>query len=236
MRRGLLLHPPTDADLERLYHELAQRGAPAVGRERPWDYGIESDEHLLALAAEMVRYDPRLLSITLEWLLKSWKGLHLTEVRRWMHRMRWPQALLVVCEFARQAQANDRELRFATDYLAAGFSPVTPAERFFLGMDRPGSRRAEQRQRRTLGAYSRWGFIGAERPTADAFAKRTVGRYDARTRRQIARELAARGPFALSTYLDAVEHSVTRQQARADLSGAGLHLEGHGRGARWSAG
>lgn len=233
--RGLLLHPPTSADLERLYHELAQRGAPAVGRASPWEYRIEDDEHLLALTGEMLRYDPRLLSIALEWFLESWRTFHLTRVRAWMHRMRWPQALLVVCEFARQARPGDRELRFAVDHLEAGFSPIVPPETFFLGLDRPGSRRAERRRGRTLGAYSRWGFIGAERPTADAFTKRTVGRYDAPTRRRIARDLAARGPFTLSAYLDAIDHSITRQQARADLMGAGLHLEGHGRGARWSS-
>lgn len=233
---GLLHGPPSPEELERLYHELAHRGAPAVGREQGWSYAVEGDEHLLALAGEMLRYDPRLLSILLEWFLEIWPTLHLTRLRGWMREMRWPQALLVVLEFARQANREDRELRHAVDYLGAGFSAVSPPERFFLGMERPGSRRAEQRQRRSLGAYSRWGFIGAERPTADAFGKRTIGRYDAATRRRIARELAARGPFVLRDYLDAVDGSVTRQQARADLIAAGLHLEGHGRGARWSSG
>ena len=119
------------------------------------------------------------------------------------------------------------------DYLAAGFEPVTPTERFFLGMERPGSRRAARRAGRSLGAYSGWG-LGTERPTVDAFTKRTVGRYDASTRRRIARELAARGPFSLRDYLDAVDGSVSRQQARANLIAAGLTLHGHGRGAKWS--
>ncbi len=233
--RGLLVRPPNTTDLERLYHELARRGAPAVGRASDWPYDLESDAHLLALAGDMLRYDPRLLSILLEWILKAWRTFDLIRVRQWMHRMRWPQALLVVLEFARQAERTDRELRYAIDYLGAGFAPLSPPERFFLGMDRPGSRRAQQRQHRTLAPYSRWGFLGVERPTADAFTKRTVGRYDASTRRRIARDLAARGPFTLSAYLDAVDNSITRQQARADLVAAGLKLEGHGRGARWSA-
>jgi len=35
-------------------------------------------------------------------------------------------------------------------------------------------------------------------------------------------------------YLEAVDRSVTRQQALADLRATGLVLAGHGRGAKWS--
>ncbi len=214
--KGLLDHVPTQQELERLYHELAREGASSVGRPSDWPYRFENREHLLALAGEMLRYDPRLLSILVEWFTNAWRSLNLTELRRRMREMRWPQALQVVFAFARQARPDDRELRYAIDYLAAGFEPVIPTERFFLGMERPGSRRAARRAGRSLGAYSSWGFLGTERPTVDAFTKRTVGRYDAPTRRRIARELAARGPFSLRDYLDAVDGSVSRQQARAE--------------------
>lgn len=56
--KGLLEHPPTEDETERLYHELARIGAPSVGRPAEWPYRIESKEHLLALAGEMLRHDP----------------------------------------------------------------------------------------------------------------------------------------------------------------------------------
>jgi hypothetical protein len=65
--------------------------------------------------------------------------------------------------------------------------------------------------------------------------RRTLGRYDARTRRRILGELTERGePFTLADYLDAVDHAISRQQALADLKGCpSIALEGRGRGARW---
>lgn len=232
--KGLLEHAPSADELARLYHELAKQGAPSVGAERPWPYAPESQEHLFALACEMLRYDPRLLSIALHWLLVAWPRLNPRVLRVWMHRMRWPQALLVVAAFARAARPRDVELRYFTDYLAAGFRPVEP-QRFFFDVERPGSRRAAARLGRSLDPYTRWGFIGTERPAADVFEKELVGRYDAATRARIARELTdRRGAISMREYLDAVDGSISRPQARADLIAAGLEVSGRGRGARWS--
>jgi hypothetical protein len=84
--------------------------------------------------------------------------------------------------------------------------------------------------------YARWGFLAVERPTIDPHRKTQVGRYDATTRRAILETLLQRSPGAitLTRYLDAVDHTISRQQATADLRRAGLRAEGHGRGARWS--
>ncbi len=234
MRRGLLSHVPDQAELERLYHELAALGAPAVGRPRAWPYAPDSPEELVALAAEMLRYDPRLLSILLELVLERWADLNPVRLREQMKRMRWPQALLVVFEFARDA-TSDPELRHHADYLAAGFQRLSPPQRFFFDLERPGSRMARRRDGRNLAPYARWGFIGVERPTTSVVTKERVGRYDAETRRRIRRELAdSRGQFSMSEYLEALDHAVSRQQAYADLSGdPAFEVVGHGRGARW---
>jgi hypothetical protein len=43
-----------------------------------------------------------------------------------------------------------------------------------------------------------------------------------------------RGELSIAEYLDAVDHSISRQQARSDLLGhPRLELVGRGRGARW---
>lgn len=233
---GLLKHVPTQAELERLYYELARIGATAVGRKRAWPYNPRSLESLLALSSEMLRYDARLLSILLQYVLAHWSELNPTRLRAELARGRWPQAFLVVLEFAK-AEASDPELRYFADYVAAGHSRVEPSERFFLDAERPGSRVALRRMGRNLAAYARWGFIGQERPVADPVTKRAVGRYDAQTRLEIMRELLARrGDLSLSEYLDAVDHAISRQQALADLKRQpDLRVHGHGRGARWRA-
>ncbi len=234
MKRGLLHHPPTQRELERLYHELARAGAPAVGRKRAWRYRPKGLEDLLALTGEMLRYDPRLLTIVLQLLLRRWRGLDVLALRRKMTEMRWPQALLVAFEFVLAASAEP-ELRYLADHLAAGWSRIDPAERFFLDAERPGSRMALRHLGRNLRAYARWGFIGTERPVVDQMTKRTVGRYDAHTRRRILDDLArGRESFTLAEYLEAVDHAVSRQQARLDLvARVDLVSAGHGRGARW---
>jgi len=231
---GLLAHPPTETELERLYHELALIGAPSVGRKRPWPYHPPSREELIALAAEMLRYDPRLLSILLQYLLSAWAALNPVQLRAAMHRMRWPQALLVVLEFGKSA-SNEAEFRYLADYLSAGFARVEPAERFFLDAERPSSRMAMRALGRNLKAYARWGFIGSEKPIVDAVTKRAVGRYDADTRKRILLQLAAStDSFTLAEYLAAVDHAVSRQQALLDLrSLSDVRSTGHGRGATW---
>jgi hypothetical protein len=231
---GLLRHPPTEAELERLYYELAAIGASSVGHKRPWPYRPRSREELLALAAEMLRYDARLLSILLQYVVARWRDHNPIELRDAMHRMRWPQAWLVVLEFAKAA-SDEIEFRYLADYLAAGFKRIEPAERFFMDAERPGSRMAKRALGRNLQAYARWGFIGSEKPIADATTKRTVGHYDAPTRMRILSELVSRvGSFTLAEYLSAVDHAVSRQQALLDLQRSpNLEAKGRGRGARW---
>ncbi len=231
---ALLAHPPTQPELERLYHELGRIGAPAVGRRSQWPYAPGTKEALIALAGEMLRYDPRLLSILLQLLLERWGELDPLAMRRMLAKMRWPEALLVVLEFAKLA-SHDPELRYFADYLAAGHTPLEPVERFFFDAERPGSRTASRKLGRNLAPYSRWGFIATERPTSNAHTKATVGRYDARTRRRILDELVdSSSEVTLAEYLDAVDRSVSRQQAAADLRAhPSLRPVGHGRGARW---
>jgi hypothetical protein len=232
--KGLLKHAPTEPELERLYYELARAGASSVGRKQPWPYAPRGFEELFALACEMLRFDPRLLSILLQLVLQRWFDLNPVTLRRDMRAMAWPQALLVVAEFAKAATI-DPELRYWADHLCAGWPRVDPAELFFFDMERPGTKTAARRLGRNIAAYARWGFVGSEKPIVDAVTKRTVGRYDVRTREQILASLVERSAdFTLNDYLAAVDHSIGRQQALADLKRSPLIvMHGKGRGARW---
>jgi hypothetical protein len=182
----------------------------------------------------MMRYDPRLLSILVQWFAAYYDTLNPLQLRRELRQGHWPQSLLVVLEFTR-LDRNDPEFDAFTKYVGAGFDRVEPAERFFFEMERPGSRSAARNLGRNLAPYARWGFVGQERPTVDPVSKRSLGRYDALTRRRILNDLIERyADFSMADYLSAVDHSVSRQQALADLRAhKTIAPLGAGRGARW---
>lgn len=226
--------PPDEPTLARLYDELARIGAPAVGRRCRWAYRPKTHEALLTLAADMLRYDARLLSILLEYLLVHGLGLDPRKLREEMRSMQCPHALLVVGEFAKSA-SSEPELRYFCDYLAAGWARVTPPQRFFLDGHRPGSRMAQRQRAVNLKEYARWGFIGVERPSTSTTQKTRVGSYDATTRATVRRRLAERhAQFSVADYLSAVDHGISRQQAYLDLKNdPEFESTGRGRGARW---
>jgi hypothetical protein len=231
--RPLLLHAPTISELSRLYHELAQLGATSVGERTDWPYAPENAEELLVLAAEMMRYDARLLDVLVQWLCADYRRFNPLRVRQEMRKMRWPQSLLVALEFAKLA-SSDQELHLFADYLSQGWSRIDPAERFFLETERPGTRRAARSLGRNLAPYARWGFLGQDRPVVDPVSKRTVGRYDSSTRRRILNDLLERnGELTMADYLSALDYSITRQQARKDFQTHDLRASGHGPGAVW---
>jgi hypothetical protein len=230
----LLKHAPTQNELARLYHELARIGASSVGERKAWPYAPESPEQLIALASQMLRYDPRLLSILVQWLRTSYGSLNPQELRRRLREARWPQSLLVALDFAKLG-SQDAELTAFADYVASGFARVEPAERFFLETELPGSRGAARNLGRNLTPYARWGYVGQERPIVDPVSKRALGRYDAETRRRILKELSERREsFSIADYLSSVDHGISRQQALTDLNAyAAIEPTGQGRGARW---
>jgi hypothetical protein len=227
-----LVRVPTDDDLARMYFELGERGASATGARADWLYAPASDEELVVLAAQMARHDARLLGVLVELLLRRWQQLSPVALRAALRRTRTPQALCVAIEFARGAE-GDPELTLWARHVCHGFARHEPPAHFFVDDVRPGTRLAERRKGRSLAPYSRWGFIGVERPTIDPFRKRSVGRYDTATRRRILQGMTASGAVTLSEYLDALGGSISRQQARADFRAAGLVPSGPGRGASW---
>lgn len=230
----LLEHAPTQDELERLYYELSRIGATSVGAHKRWRYRFEGPEQLIVLASQMMRYDARLLSVLVQWLQSKYATLNPLKLRKDLQQTRWPQSLLVALEFAKLGN-HDPELSAFAEYVASGFARTEPAERFFFDTELPGSRAAARNLGRNLAPYARWGYVGQERPIVDPISKRTVGRYDAETRRRILKDLAERRTsFSIADYLSAVDHGISRQQALNDLSACKeIEPTGHGRGALW---
>lgn len=227
-------HIPTAEELARLYYELSKWGAPTVGARRKWTFQTKTVEQLIALAGDMLRYDARLLGAMVQWLLASWADVNPLRLRQDMREMRYPQALCVVFEFADEVASQD-EFVFFSKYIREGWPKVRPEERFFIDSSVPASRMAQRQAGRNLKPYAKWGFVGTERPVVNNVTKQSAGKYDQPTRYRIARNLSqTMHEFTLADYLDAVDHSVSRQQALHDLHNEkSVKLVGKGRGAKW---
>ena len=228
---------PTQEDLMRLYWELSQMGAPCIGEKKKWAYHLppprHSKEELVSLACEMVRYDPRLLSILIIYLIEHWQELNPLHLRKACFQIKTPQVVGVLKEFILE-YSQGLELKYFLEYVVKGLRPVSP-QLFFIGLFSIGSHKHELMAQRSLKQYLKWGFLGRERPLVNLVSKQAVGTYDFQTRKKIIFNiLRAQKSFSLKEYLGALDHTISRQQALYDLKHfRNLKLTGHGRGAKW---
>lgn len=229
----LLKHIPSNSDLMRLYWELSQIGADSAGDKVSWRYSLKSREELILLSCEMLRYDPRLLSILIIYFLNHWKELNPILLREGLLSLKTPQVLGVLREFIFN-YTHDEELKYFFDYITRGLKPVSP-QLFFIGLFSIGSKRHEFMARKSLKQYQKWGFLGMERPVVNVMTKEAIGSYDFKTRQKIILDLLrSKQNFSIGDYLEALNFSVSRQQALYDLKHfKNIILKGHGRGAMW---
>ena len=224
---------PSEQDFIRLYWELSQIGAPAVGDKREWAYAPKTKEALISLSFEMLRYDPRLLTILMIYFLNHWTELNPLILRSLILKIEFPQVVGVVKEFLTD-YSSDMEIKYFFEYLSKGLKPVQP-QLFFMGLYAVGSERQVRIAQKSLKQYSRWGFLGIERPQVNLSPKETVGSYDIETRSRMALQyLKQHQTMSLKEYLDVLDHCISRQQALYDLKrNKQFKLMGQGRGARW---
>lgn len=229
----MLKRIPTLNDLSRIYFELAQWGAPAIGAKKPWPYKMGSLEELLALTCEMVRYDPRLLGILIIFLKNSWNRLNPLKLRHELKRCQTPQVMGVIGEFVK-TEIKDKEINYFFDYLIKGLGPVT-GQLFFKGTHPPGSLYFEKIARKSLKEYRKWGFLSMERPVVDLRTKRQIGSLARESRMRILESIIHRKTMVtIKEYIEAVDYSISRQQALSDIKSLGtLESVGHGRNAYW---
>lgn len=95
--------PESEAEIARLYHELAALGARVEGRRASWGFGRPTPEETLVLAAQAARREPRLLWALVELLARAYDRFDPLRLRRAALRARWPATVAVALEFARRA-------------------------------------------------------------------------------------------------------------------------------------
>lgn len=223
---NMLKQPPTNAHLSRMYYELAGIGAECAGEKRAWPYDPQGCEELLALACDMSRFDPRLSDILVGYFSKRWRDVNPTRLREFYAQMDTPQTVAVVAEFLLESIEGD-ELKYFVSYLVAGLRPVE-TQFYFRDLYSVGGSLARRAAEEGLLEYKKWGFLACERPGK-------TGTLDAASRRNILRRLfEKKGEVSLKDYLNAVQFSISRQQALLDIKSSGMAKGvGQGRGARW---
>lgn len=228
-----MMQTPTQNHLARMYYELAQHGALAIGEKKPWPYRPKNIYELLTLAADMTRFDPRLLGILVEFFELKWNEINPTRLRQAMTHMDCPQTLGVILIFT-NAFLKQKEFSFYKDYVTSNLKPVEP-QLYFFGLHAPGSKSMQLSATESLQEYALWGFLGRERPILHKAKRVTLGHWGPQARQNIIKRLIqTKKQFTISEYLSALDHSITRQQALADLKKTSrLKLKGSGRGAVW---
>lgn len=226
---------PTEKHLSRLYYELACRlGAACEGLREAWPYRFKDREQLFCLAADMMRYDPRLVTILVRLLAERWRDFNPLRIRSYYPEMRTPQTIAVIAEFLLGNDIKSEEQGYILEYLQRGLSPVS-LQLFFHHLYVPGGNLMQRAFEETLREYKKWGFIAREEPVIDELSRQTIGTRDASSRRNILRRLLEeRGNIKLSDYIEALNGAISRQQALIDIkSMPRIERVGRNRGARW---
>jgi hypothetical protein len=228
-----LAHPPDQATLTRLYHELGRLGARTVAHRAEWEYGAPTAEEVVVLAAQAARYDPRLLWVLVEFLTNNFGKLDPVKLRAALRASAWPGALGVAFEFARRASRSP-ELEDLHHFTMRGI-PRASGEQFFLSTHAFGGELSRREAEESLAEYKRWGFVSREEPLPKELGPVSRGTLGRPERLNLLLRLVRRlGSISLSDYLEALGHRASARQASRDLSTAPfLVRRGTTRGARY---
>jgi hypothetical protein len=229
----MLKRIPNEKDLARIYFELSEIGARSLGKKCRWPYPKMDKYALLVLAAEMSRYDPRLLGILVEYFIDHWRDINPVKLRRLYTEMKNPEVFGVVGEFLRNT-TDDKEVAPYFYHLIDGLKPA-PLQFYFHGLYRVGGRLAKRAAESSLAEYKRWGFLASEQPILGGKLKRPIGTLDKDSRINLLRDLIEKKEvITISDYLKLLGHTISRQQALIDLNKCGFARKfGQGRGSKW---
>jgi hypothetical protein len=227
-----LIQPPTLKHLSRMYYELAQLGARAIGEKDDWPYCYATKEDLLILGSQMSRYDPRLLSILVEYFYRNWKSINPLELKILLKQANTPQTVCVILNFL--TRTHDKEYLDYYEYITKEFSPV-PHQLYFIDLYFPGSNNMKQASKTSLSEYYEWGFLARERPIIYNAQRISLGHWGPESRKNIIQDLAKKNTsFTISDYLKKIDNTITRQQALIDLKNtSNIELKGRKKGSHW---
>ena len=210
---------PSDSTLNELYAFWSARGAPFVVQSKIQENHFERDlglEEVLVVSLHWGRSDWRLLEGILVWLWENWRLPHPSRLNEIIRSSRQPAIWGVMYEWTLLRSSEMSAAQRAFWILVMEDIKPAAGELFF----REGKIQSFQKSRRLLihqlPLYERWGFVSDQLPSIGPW-KRLKQEPAPSVRKRILRDLLLRGAVTLSSYLEALDHSISRQTAWRDL-------------------
>lgn len=210
--------PLSTSESGAVYERLARMGARVFTPRR--SHGVfqdAQDGEIVALAAEQSRFDYRLLYILVAFLAESFETLHPFHLREAIKKMRTPAVWGVILGFARKLNRSS-ELEALSRILLSGIDPAPP-QLYYMTQRLPKPNEDLKIVLKTPSEFSGWGFYSDEIPILKELAPEGAkGTFSKEARLRILKDLLiGKKRIAVSDYLEALAHAVSRQQAHKDL-------------------
>ena len=226
--------PLNEQESSRLYWELEQRGAFSSGRENSWPYGKLDEEGFFTLTLLQSRYDPRLLSILVDYFRTPRPNINPVSFKESLRASEGLPIACVIGEFVMELCVPVQVKEFF-QFLMSGVSPM-PTQLFYRGIYSVAGLKMQETLERSLWAFKKWGFLAADPPLLkESLAQTKPYLYDQASRLSILKKWAKdQEKFRLKDYLKEISFSVSRQQGLKDLGSVpGIRKRGKGKGMRY---
>lgn len=217
MKFAELTFPLSTRESHALYARLANCGARVFAERSGTLLKELSEEEVLCAAAEQSRFDYRLLYVLVALMAEHFDRFHPFRLRDAMKGVRTPAVWGVIGEFARKIQRDPNLDRFS-EILEEDLQPAS-MQMFVSAFRAPRPEKMLAVAEKTSDEFSKWGFYSDEIPILKELKpKGKIGTYSQVTRRRILKNLfRAQRRVGVADYLEAVGHSISRQQAHKDL-------------------
>lgn len=225
--------PLSPQEKSTLYFKLAELGAACVGEKCTDAFDHLTAEEIIVVASETCRFSPRLLGILIDFFVQRFRGLNPFQLAALLPCIPTPQGLGVIAAFAKNVAA-DPDLKSFFEIVLRGIKPA-PWQYFYNPQTRPRPMERMDEIVYSPQEFKQWGFWS----NMDPFLKekrppKAAWKFTVDARKKILKDLLRQHRrIRLSDYLNALGHSISRQQAHLDLiSMKGLKATGKNRG-RW---
>ncbi len=218
--------PLTLKENSRLYFELSQKGAFCNGEYYTWKYDTLSEEDFFTLALLESRYDPRLFAILVDFFCNYELHLNPLLFKESLSKREALSISAVLGEYVNEAKHKNTEL---FRYLQS-WAKAVPTQLFYKAFYKISGLKMRDCVEKPLWYFKKWGFLACDPPLLKERKQNRHFLYDLISREKILGEMGGnKKNFLLKDYLEALNYSISRQQALKDLN-QNLKIVKHGKG------
>jgi len=219
LKNLLSIQFPSTPALHQLFEFWAKRGAPFAVAPSPQANPFETDltlEEALVLSVHWGRTEWRLLEGVLVWLWDHWRLPHPSQLNSLIRLTPQPASWGILSEWTHLRSEEMTQSHKAFWILVTENIGPASGEMFFREGKILNSERTRHMLIHTLPLYEKWGFVCDQLPSISQW-KRMKWETPSSVRERVLRNLLKQGEVTLSLYLQALNHSVSRQTAWRDL-------------------